>query len=220
MLEHLLLDGAGYEVTDDAISRHSPAGDHDAGLPRRYELASVPCLPQCAIDLEGDEHLAHAAVVTDRVHAVAGALADEILTDGQAIGRLANVMKLDALLRGEVAELGIVLEERVQTADHVHASPDRAPDDLAPALGQIAAGRGDPQDERVRRRFVERCHDRSVPSDSQDLLAGFARAGGIQERDDIPRAVAQDAGRGLRVHGVGPSFGQDNESRHSSVVRG
>ena len=109
--------------------------------------------PACAgrpAELEGDAHLADRAVGADgQDHVLARAVGP---ADGRLLAarRPAVVDDRDAGGLGRGGELGVVADERVQPGQDVEAGRDRLEDRPAPGAGQLAAGRGDP-DEQGRR---------------------------------------------------------------------
>ena len=104
----------------------------------------------------------------------------------------------------------------MQPTEDVEPGRDRVEDDGPPGRRQLAAGRGDPDQQRVRR-LGER-QGLGQARDDRDVVAGQelvhvpAGLGGIEDRDDVVGPVADDPVRGLgRVLAEGP-FGQDQEA--------
>ena len=120
-----------------------PVGTNDAERPAA-----------CAEDaqLQGDRHLADRAVRADgQDHPLARAVA-------APDGRLHPIRRppvVDDPRPGSgrrSGELGVVAEERVEPGMDVEAGPDRVEDRRPPRVRELAAGRGDADQQRVRRR--------------------------------------------------------------------
>ena len=133
--------------------------------------------------------------------------------------RTAIVDEPDARRTGGVHELRVVAQERVEPGQDVQAGPDRGQDHRPPLVGQLAAGRGDADQQRIGpgqepEGGIERVHDGDVvparvPQPLADVAAGL---GGIDDGDDPVRAEADDAHRGLAVVEAEVPLGEDHEA--------
>src|SRR5207244_5411765 len=123
--------------------RERAAGDRDAGLPRRDELARETAAPRLRVELERDRHLPDRAVRADGEHdprRVREVLAGR---DVQAGRRLAQVAQLDAVATRQLGQLRIVGNELVQAVLDVEALRDRALQQVAPGRREAPALRRD-----------------------------------------------------------------------------
>ena len=120
--EHERLGGAGEEVGDDGVDGDPPPRDRDPGLAGRDELAPDAAPARLGVELERDGHLPDRAVRADGeddLRVVREVLAGR---DVEAGGRLAQVAELDAVQRGELAQLRVVGDELVQAVLDVEAA--------------------------------------------------------------------------------------------------
>ena len=117
---------------------------------------------------------------------------------------------------GRRGELRVVAQERVEAGQDVQAGRDRREDDRPPRHRQLAAGRGDPDEQRVgpraqRERLVERRDDRCrVPG--QELVDVPSGLGRIQHGDDLVAPEADDPIGSLGVVVPEQALGQDDEA--------
>ena len=160
------------------------------------------------VELERDGHLPDRAVGADREHVPRRLLEVRAGGDVQVRGRPAQVAQLDAVPRGERAQLLVVAQELVQAVLDVQAARDGRPQQLAPR-GREAAALGGDADERRRRLEAERLLDRA---DDRDAALRLPRPRRVEDRDDRPLAVGEHAARGLPVVRVArEALGEDQQ---------
>ena len=148
--QHELLGGAVEEVGDHPVHGTAVALDHDARLPGGHELGVHAPPLQPLGHLDGGDHLAATAIVGDRLDPQAP-LADALAVGHVVLVAFAHVDQLDAVLpRPPATKLRIVVRESRAARRRRSASPgDRLQDDRPPGLGDLAAGRGDADQQRV-----------------------------------------------------------------------
>ena len=110
-------------------------------------------------------------------------------------GRLAEIAQLDPVPASELAQLWILGDELVQAALDVETAGDTALQELAPR-GREPASLG--RDAHDRHRGLERNGVGDGPDDGNAVMR-LSRSGGVEDRDDRVRAVANDPAHGLPV---------------------
>ncbi len=127
--------------------------------------------------------------------------------------RLAQIAQLDAVLRRERAQLGVVGDELVEAVLDVEPACDAFLQELAPGRRETAAGRRD-ADERGRRAEPQGVGD---GADDREAFEGLPRPLRVEDPDDLLGPVAEHAAGGLPVVRIGgvalredeePTFGQ------------
>ena len=95
-----------------------------------------------------------------------------------------------------------------------HPAVDRGEDHGPPGRRDFAARRRDADQKLVGGPgLVERGHDRDRTPHPEELVGRPARLGGVEDRDDVGGAIAEQARRGLAGQGLAVSFcEQDNTS--------
>ena len=192
---------AGDEVGDHVVDGDAPAGDRDPGLAGGHERRVQPARARGGVELERDGHLADRAVGADGVHdAHVGAVG---AGHAQAGRRGAQVAQPHAGVAAAAASSGSSASTVCRPASTSMPGADRLEQRRAPLGGQRAAERRHADHEHVRAErhgLGDGGHDRDRPArvrhDVVRRPAGLAR---VDDRDDLARAVAQDAVRGLGV---------------------
>ena len=118
---------------------------------------------------------------------------------------------------GRRGELRVVAEERVEAGVDVEAGLDRLEDRRPPRGRQLAAGRRDADEQRVRARLGRASASASdrddrdvvVRQDRRDVAAGLGR---VDDRDDVVGSVADHADGGLAVVEAEVALGEDDEA--------
>ena len=149
-LDHQPFGRAGDVVGHDLVDGDAPAGDRDPGLAGGHELRREPAPAGFPVELQAYGHLAQPTVGADREH---GARSDrEVLERGYAevTRRPAQVADLPAAGGGRRGQLGVVREEVVQSVLDVEPVRERVLDHAAKLGRELAAGRGDADQERCR----------------------------------------------------------------------
>ncbi len=211
------LHGPVEEVADHAVDGDPPAVDHHPRLSRGDEGNVIAGRPAGVAQLERHRHLADRAVGANRQDdPLAGAVA---APEGglEALRRAAVVDDPDAGDGGRRGELRVVAEERVEPGVELQAGIDRRVEDRVPLVGESAAGRRDPDQQRIGalpagdgQRLVERPDDRDVPT-GDPLPDVASRERGIEDGDDVVPPVADHAEGGLARVRVELALGQDHE---------
>ena len=168
-------------------------------------------------ELQRDRHLADGAVGADgQDHALAGQV---LPPDGRLhpVRRPPVVDEPRAGRGGRRRELRVVAEELVQPGVDVEAGGDRLEDRRAPRGRQLAAGRGDADQQAVRPDRAVRaprrgCATNGMSNAGQELPQVAAGHGRVEDGDDVVAAVADDAHRGLGVVDAELALGQDDQS--------
>ena len=183
----------------------APALDHHPGLAGRHEDRAIgrPRRPTRRSSSATDILPIAQSVPTVRIDPLARgmAAARRRSPSGPAAG--GSRRSCVPLRRGGRRELRVVAEERVQAGQDVEAGVDRGEDRRPPRRRQLAAGRGDADQQRVGR--VGRARASARRRDDRDVVAGQelvhvpAGLGRIEDRDDVVAAVADHAVRGLGV---------------------
>ena len=168
-------------------------------------------------ELQRDRHLADGAVRPDRQdHPLARQMP---APDGRlhALRRPPVVDEPRAGRGGRGRELRVVADELVQPGVDVEPGLDRREDDRAPRAGQLAAGRGDADEQPV---GADRL--RPAPRRASPRTGCRARAGTrdrfrpamrrVEDGHDVVAAVADDAHRGLGVVDAELALGQDDQA--------
>ena len=196
------------EVRDDRVDGDPPAGDRDPGLAGRHEHRIEAAALRLAVELERDGHLPDRAVGADGEDDPRVELEVRAGRDVQTVGRLAQVAQLDTVARGELDQLGVVLQVLVQAVLDVEPCRDALLQQLAPG-GREAAALGGDADERRRRAEGEAVLDRA---DDRDALVALARALGVDDRHGRVGAVLHDPAHRLAVVRVAAlALGEDQQ---------
>ena len=192
-LDDELLRRASEEVRDDRVDGYPPPRDRDPGLPGGHEHR-LEARRRASRSSSTATVFFPIAVGPDRQHDLRVDLEVRARRHVQAGRRLAEIAQLDPVPASELAQLWILGDELVQAALDVETAGDTALQELAPRGREPASLGCDAHD---RHRGLERNGVGDGPDDGNAVMR--LRSGGVEDRDDRVRAVANDPAHGLPV---------------------
>src|SRR5690348_2158015 len=143
-------------------------------------------------------------------------------------GRFPGVEDSNAFLLRDRPQLGIIADERVETAPDFEPAFDRGLEPPTPFVGKLAPRRRDPDEDRRRaategHALREIAHDRDVPAEPQYVLNGPAGVTPVEHAHDPFREIPDAAVGGFRGEGIELAVGENQEpvvgTRHRSGRR-
>ena len=133
----------------------------------------------------------------------------------------ANVDQPHAPPGRRLGELGVLAQEIVQAGNHVQLPRDGLQNDRPPRGRNLAAGRGDAEQQRVGAdRLGQRADHRQRAAHAQQFLSRLPRRSPIQHGHDFLRLVTDQANRRLGDVGVVEAVGEHDHSPrgHGSTI--
>src|SRR5213082_1429203 len=195
----------------------SSTSHSDAPAMKSSTTASTasPSLDERVPQLHLGRHLAHVAVGSHGMHDVRVHLGREPVGHGEIGRRLAGVEDADAALPCERAQLGVVADERVQTAPDLEPMLEAAPQPAAPFGRQAASHRRDADEHgggAQAQAGFEVAHHRNRAAEAQHVLHCFPGVAAVEYAHHPLRYVADAAVGGLRGHGLELAVGDDEKA--------